>query len=164
MTHSAKLLISAIFAGLSVVTAITVSSPAMADNGPVPSVRPKPNKDGKYLFSVTLHTKNEINSMLTRAETLSKKLTFRNKNHAGIALVLHGPEIELFTKKNYSKNQQLIDKAARLDSSSVIEIKICRTAMDEMNIEENELPAFVEIVPFGPDEEDRLIREGYSYL
>lgn len=123
-----------------------------------------PDKDKRYLFSVTLHTQDEIDSMLTRAETLSKTFIAKPKVHAGIALVLHGPEIEMFTKKNYQKYQPLIDKAARLDSSSVIEIKVCRTAMDDMNIKEDDLPAFVEIVPYGPDEEKRLVGQGYIYF
>ena len=125
---------------------------------------PTPEKDKRYLFSVTLHTHDEIDSMLTRAETLSRNLNVKSKEHAGIALVLHGPEIEMFTKKNYGKYQKLVDKAARLDSSSVIEIKICRTAMDDMKIKKDDLPAFVEIVPYGPDEEERLLRQGYTYL
>ena len=100
----------------------------------------------------------------SRKGTLSRNLNVKSKDHAGIALVLHGPEIKMFTKKNYGKYQKLVDKAARLDSSSVIEIKICRTAMDDMKIKKDDLPAFVEIVPYGPDEEERLLRQGYTYL
>jgi intracellular sulfur oxidation DsrE/DsrF family protein len=123
-----------------------------------------PDNDKRYLFKVTLHSQDEIDSMLTRAEMLSKSLTLKPKDSAGIALVLHGPEIEMFTKKNYGKYRKLVDKAARLDSNSVIEIKICRTAMRDMKIRKEDLPAFVEIVPYGPDEEKRLLREGYIYF
>ena len=135
---------------------------AMADNSfPDPSTQ---EKDKRYLFKVTLHTEDEIDSMLSRAETLSRTITVRQKDQTGIALVLHGPEIEMFTRKNYGKYRKLVDKAARLDSNSVIEIKVCRTAMNEMKIKKDDLPAFVEIVPYGPDEEERLLRQGYIYF
>ena len=155
MSLSHLLTVSVIIVGLLQLAASADSSAAD------PTV---PDKDKRYLFSVTLHTQDEIDSMLSRAETLSKTFTTKPKVHAGIALVLHGPEIEMFTRKNYNRYQPLIDKAARLDSSSVIEIKVCRTAMDDMNIREEDLPAFVEIVPYGPDEEKRLERQGYIYF
>lgn len=120
-------------------------------------------KSGRYMFNITLHTPEEIEGMLNRAEMLSQ--TTRNlKRSAGIALVLHGPEIEVFARANYKKYRNIVDKAAKLDGDSVIEIKICKTQMDNMNIREDDLPAFIEIVPYGPDEEKRLKREGYIDL
>ncbi len=125
---------------------------------------PIPDKNGRYLFSVTLHTEKEIESLLARAESLSRSLKSRKKNHAGIALVLHGSEIAMFNKKNYRKFRNIVDKAARLDANDVLEIKVCKTLMDDMNIREEDMPSFVEIVPYGPEEEDRLLRQGYIYL
>lgn len=149
---------------LAALTGSAVPATTFADDKPVTSIRPSPQENGKYLFSITLHTRDEIDSMLTRAETLAKTLRSGKDNHTGIALVLHGPEIGLFTRKNYGSNRQLVDKASRLDSSAVIEIKACRTAMGELNIKEGDLPNFIEIVPYGPDEEKRLLEQGYTYL
>ena len=121
------------------------------------------DKNGRYMFNITLHTPKEIEGLLNRAEMLSK--TTRNLKHsAGIALVLHGPEIEIFTRANYKKYRAIVDKAAKLDGDSVVEIKICKTQMNNMNIKEDDLPAFIEVVPYGPDEEKRLQREGYVNL
>ncbi len=128
------------------------------------TTKPVPDKKGHYLFSVTLHTEKEIESLLTRAESLSRSLKSRKKNHAGIALVLHGSEIAMFNRKNYKKFRSIVDKAARLDANDVLEIKVCKTLMDDMNISKEDIPSFVEIVPYGPDEEDRLLRQGYTYL
>ena len=135
-----------------------------ADNSVTAQINPSPKKPKRYLFSVTLHTQNEIDSMLTRAETLSRKMDKKPEDHAGIALVLHGPEIKMFTRQNYGKYRRLVDKAARLDSDAVIEIKVCRTTMGDLKINKEDLPEFVEIVPYGPEEEERLLREGYTYL
>jgi len=123
-----------------------------------------PNGSGRYLFGVTLHTEKEIESLLSRAESLSHKLEPRKNNQAGIALVLHGKEIEMFDKKNYKKFRSIVDKAARLDANDVLEIKVCKTLMDELNIKKEDMPSFVEIVPYGPDEEKRLLDNGYTYL
>jgi intracellular sulfur oxidation DsrE/DsrF family protein len=120
-------------------------------------------EDGRYLFSVTLHTPEEIAGLLTRAEELAK--TRRpDKHNTGIALVLHGPEIEIFAKRNYARFRETVDRAARLNDGHIIEIKMCRTEMKRLGIEEKDIPAFIELVPYGPDEETRLRRSGYVYL
>lgn len=128
------------------------------------STKPVPNENGRYLFGVTLHSEKEIDSLLSRAESLSHKLKPGKENHAGIALVLHGKEIEMFNKKNYKKFRNIVDKAARLDANDVLEIKVCQTLMDELDIKKEDMPSFVEIVPYGPDEEKRLLENGYTYL
>lgn len=144
---------------------IFLSSPiAIARDASVLKSFPAQNSSKRILFSVTLHTEAEIESLLRRAELLSRKLKPHNKNHAGIALVLHGREIKMFDKKNYKRYRSIIDNAARLDANDILEIKVCKTLMDELNIKDEDMPSFVEIVPYGPDEEDRLITKGYTYL
>ncbi|MDX5151354.1 MAG: DsrE family protein [Acidiferrobacterales bacterium] len=124
---------------------------------------PLPIKKGKFMFSVTLHKREEIDSLLTRAESLSK--TMRTKgNKSAIALILHGPEIKLFTRKNYKKNRDIIEKAERLDEENVIQVKVCKTKMKELGIKDEDLPSFMEIIPYAPDEEKKLLDQGYVYL
>lgn len=84
------------------------------------------------------------------------------QNHPPIALVLHGPEIEMFAIKNYPQHQDIVDKAARLDALGQIEVKMCRQKMGELHITEQDIPAFIETVPFGPDEVKRLEEKGYQ--
>lgn len=124
---------------------------------------PLPIKKGKFMFSVTLHKREEIDSLLTRAESLSK--TMRTKgNKSAIALILHGPEIKLFTRKNYKKNRDIVEKAERLDEENVIQVKVCKTKMKELGIKDEDLPSFMEIIPYAPDEEKKLLDQGYVYL
>jgi intracellular sulfur oxidation DsrE/DsrF family protein len=124
---------------------------------------PLPIKKGKFMFSVTLHKREEIDSLLTRADSLSK--TMRTKgNKSAIALILHGPEIKLFTRKNYKKNRDIIEKAERLDEENVIQVKVCKTKMKELGIKDEDLPSFMEIIPYAPDEEKKLLDQGYVYL
>jgi intracellular sulfur oxidation DsrE/DsrF family protein len=120
-------------------------------------------EEGRYLFNVTLHTPEEIAGLLTRAEELARTRR-ADSRRTGIALVLHGPEIEIFAKKNYPRFQKMVDQAARLDAGRIIEVKMCRTEMKHLGIREEDVPAFIELVPYGPDEEARLRRSGYVYL
>lgn len=120
-------------------------------------------EDGRYLFRVSLHTPEEIAGLLARAEELAKTRR-TNQRDAGIALVLHGPEIEIFTRKNYARFRETVDRAARLDAGHIIEVKMCRTEMKNRGIREEDIPAFIELVPYGPDEENRLRHSGYVYL
>lgn len=133
-----------------------LASPAVQTSGFV-------DRDGRYMFAITLHTPEAINALLTRAEQLAIDAE-DNDNRTGIALVLHGPEVEYFSNKNYQRYRSLVDKAARLDASGTVEIKICRSQMRFLGIKAEEIPGFVELVPFGPAEIKRLERSGYVYL
>ena len=124
---------------------------------------PLPIKKGKFMFSVTLHKREEIDSLLTRADNLSKTMRL-NGNKSAIALILHGPEIKLFTRQNYEKNRDIIDKAARLDGENVIQVKVCKTKMKELGVKDDDLPSFMEIIPYAPDEEKKLLDQGYVYF
>jgi len=157
------------------------AAPALADQGatgaqlPMPRTLPRdlvekdgkspplPIKKGKFMFSVTLHKREEIDSLLTRADSLSKTMRV-NGNKSAIALILHGPEIKLFTRQNYEKNRDIVDKAARLDGENVIQVKVCKTKMKELGIKDNDLPKFMEIIPYAPDEEKKLLDQGYVYF
>jgi intracellular sulfur oxidation DsrE/DsrF family protein len=120
-------------------------------------------QQGRYLFNITLHTPEEIAGLLARAEQLAKTMT-SDDTHTGIALVLHGPEIEMFAKSNYPRFRQTVDQAERLDAAHVIEVKMCLTEMHRLGLRKQDIPGFIELVPYGPDEEERLRRNGYVYL
>ena len=81
-----------------------------------------------------------------------------------IALILHGPEIEHFRISSYGENREIVDLAAKLDAFNVIDIKMCNTAMDQLEVNRQEVPAFIEIVPYGPKEVERLQRKGFLKL
>ena len=139
-----------------------MASSVLADDAPRLSVDDN-GKNGNYMFNVTLHSEEEISGLLSRARQLSKTMR-KQKEQSGIALVLHGEEIRFFTKKNYKRYKNIVDEAALLDADQIIDIKICNTQMKIMDIKKDELPAFIEIVPYGPAEEKRLKKKGYIYL
>lgn len=137
--------------------------PVMAGT-PAPEGPPVSEPPKHYLFTVTLHTKTEIDALLTRAETLSRTMRRAKNGEAGIALVLHGPEIRLFDRRRYKGNKGLVDLAARLKAEGIMQIKVCKKTLGDLKMKIEDLPGFIEIVPYAPDEERRLRDKGYVYF
>jgi len=120
-------------------------------------------KEEGYVFSVTVESAQQLDVVLSRAEDLRE--LFNPDEHSKIAIVLHGDELQLFQKNNYSSNQSLVERARMLDEDNIIDIKACQTMMRVLEIEQSELPAFIEQVPFAPAEIERLRREeGFTRL
>ena len=117
-------------------------------------------EEQKFIAQLHANTPQELSALLDRAESWAKHATAYPKHP--IAIVLHGPEANVFIKKNYGQYQSLVDQAAKLDAFKVVDIKICERWMGFNNIKRDQLPAFVDTVPFGPAEEKRLIKAGYQ--
>lgn len=115
--------------------------------------------------NITLHSLDELKQILLQAEKISNgqsEVEYSTENP--IAVVLHGDEIGAFVRSNYRTHKELVDLAARLDAFKVIEVKVCRSWMGENDVNVNELPPFVEAVPVGAKERERLERAGYAYF
>ena len=98
--------------------------------------------------------------LLDRAEELAMRPQAQGGD-ASVVLVLHGPEVEFFSIRNYEKYKEIVDQAARLDAFDVVDVKICQTMLDVQGIERDDIPSFIEQVPLGPDEVERLRLQGY---
>ena len=116
----------------------------------------EPREKG-YVFSVTVQSAQQLDVVLNRAEDLRE--LFNPDEHSKIAIVLHGDELQLFQKGNYTLNQSVVERARLLDQDNIIDIKACQTMMRILEIEQSELPSFIEQVPFAPAEIERLQRE-----
>jgi intracellular sulfur oxidation DsrE/DsrF family protein len=57
-----------------------------------------------------------------------------------------------------------VDQAARLDALDIVDVKICQTMMKIAGVERDDIPSFIEQVPLGSAEVDRLVEEGYVYF
>jgi len=116
-----------------------------------------------YVFSVTVESVQELDVVLSRAEDLRDLID--PEQHIRIAIILHGDELQLFQKVNYSSNMSLVDRARILDQDDIIDIQACQTRMRQLNIEQDELPSFIEQIPFAPAEIERLEKEqGFTRL
>ncbi len=125
------------------------STPAIAQQG-----------DINYVARIQLHTEEEIADLFSRAEQLLDSTSDFSQG-SPIAFVLHGPEVEFFASMNYGQYKSIVDKAAQLDAFQLIDVRVCSTYLRINNISPDSLPPFVDVVPFGPEEEQRLRSRGY---
>ena len=116
-----------------------------------------------YVAKIQAHSKQEIEAIITRAEEVMD-LVLAGERVEPIQFVLHGEEARLFFRKHYRENKMLVDRAARLDAFDVIDIKVCETWLRRNDESLSQLYPFVETVPLGPAEEQRLLTEGYLYF
>ncbi len=136
---------------------------SLAILSPVPLVAQDNARAPGYVFSVTVSTQQQLDVVLNRAEDLRE--LFDPDEHGKIAIVLHGDELQLFQKNNYLSNQSVVERARLLDRDNIIDIKACQTMMRTLEIEQNELPSFIEQVPFAPAEIERLQQQqGFTRL
>ena len=124
-----------------------------------PSQRPVQNLVG----DITVHTVAELELLFDRVEQLLDRPRGDGEQPL-VSLVLHGPEVEFFAFRNYAKYRDVVDRAAKLAALGAVEISICQTQMRHLGISPDQVPAFLHQVPFGPDEVDRLLDQGFVYM
>lgn len=116
-----------------------------------------------YLFDISKHSMEELEALLKRAHEITQ-LDSSNYGDLEIVMILHGPDIDWFTQQNYEHNLELVDLAAKLDAFDIIDMKVCETAMSARGVKREDIPSFIESVPYAPDEMKRLLQEGYINL
>lgn len=115
-----------------------------------------------YLVRIDENKAEDVEAALLRVETFYQQDLLFLSQPPPIALVLHGPEVEIFLRENYRRYKNIVDLAARLSAFELIDIKICRTRLRFLKQDEMSLFPFVGTVSFGPDEIERLTNEeGY---
>jgi intracellular sulfur oxidation DsrE/DsrF family protein len=117
----------------------------------------------RYLYDISEHSIEELQLLLQRAEEITQA-GGDNLEDLEIVMILHGPDIGWFTLDNYDDNRELVDLAKRLDAFDIIDLKVCESTMENMEIDRNQLPPFIESVPYAPDEFNRLTDKGYTHL
>jgi intracellular sulfur oxidation DsrE/DsrF family protein len=139
--------------------------PVHADQPPA-SIRLNPleknpeSLETRYVFDVVMHHPEEMSQLLQRVEQLAETIE-PGDTDPQLALVLHGPEIAFFNTQNYDRFADLVDRAAALDKKGIIDVKVCETMLRSLDIDADKLPDFVDRVPFGPAEIDKLVERGY---
>ena len=115
----------------------------------------------RVVLDISVHTLAGLKVLLDRAEELATRPQVQGEE-ASVVLVLHGPEVEYFSIRNYAQYKDIVDQAARLDAFDVVDVKICQTMMEARGIQRDDIPSFIEQVPLGPGEIERLVQQqGY---
>jgi uncharacterized protein len=111
-----------------------------------------------YLARVGLNQPAEIFAVLQRADRYFQE-TGLLQPAPPIVMVLHGSEISIFDRHNYARYNEVVDLAAKLTAMQVIDVRICETQMAAEGMDRMDLLPFVETLPSGPDEVERLLEE-----
>lgn len=165
MSHVKAMLIAILLISFTAIANTALIPPAMAGSADAnislsPLAKEQLDSETQYVFDVVIHKPDEMDKLLGRIEQLSSTIK-PNKDVPKLALVLHGPEIAFFTRKNYPQFMDLVDRAAALDKKGIIDVKVCDTMRRVLDIDASELPDFVEHVPYGPAEVERLVNQGF---
>ena len=117
----------------------------------------------QFVADISVHTVEGLEVLFDRIEQLLDRP--RGADEAPlIAVVLHGPEVEFFALQSYQQYKGIVDRAAKLSALGAVDISICRTQMRARGIGQDQVPAFLHQVPYGPGEVERLVSEGYVVM
>jgi len=140
---------------------VVQNAPVVGDTAPLPESLPAEGETPlRAVLDISVHTIEGLRVLLDRAEELAMRPQAQGEE-ASVVLVLHGPEVEFFSIRNYEKYKDIVDQAARLDAFDVVDVKICQTMLGEQGIDRDDIPSFIEQVSLGPEEVDRLVQQGY---
>ncbi len=109
---------------------------------------------------IRLHSADELRTLLQRAEEISVSPDFSLAEP--VAIVLHGDEVRLFERRVYREHKELVDLAARLHAFNIVDLKVCQRYMASQSLQSNDLPPFLQAVPDGAAEVQRLQLQGYA--
>ncbi len=109
-----------------------------------------------YLFDVDRHSPQEIHAMLERAQHIQRETAPEERDRTAFTMVIHGPDVEIFADDTRPQNRAVVELAARLEHEHWIDFKVCERSLTSREIGAEQFPEFIEIVPYGPDETERL--------
>jgi len=121
------------------------------------------NADG-YVARILNNSPEEVANALERVEKLYRQgLLPQGVNP--IAIILHGPEVEIFFKDNYEEYKRIVDLAARLSAFGVVDVRVCETQSGIMGRGRSSIHSFIGTVPFGPTAVKQLLdQQNYVYF
>lgn len=114
----------------------------------------------RYVVELEVATPAEVREVVERVESLVSADDFPGGEP--VVLVLHGDEAAVFTRDNYAMYRAIVDSAARLDAFGAIDVRICAQWMSVNGVSRADIPRFVDPVPYGPAEVNRLLSQGYN--
>lgn len=81
-----------------------------------------------------------------------------------LAIVSHGPEALIFSKKNYEKYKETIDRLRSMTQVYNLKIYVCRNVVRTLGIKEEDLQDFVIVVPAGVLKLAAIQEEGFRLI
>ena len=79
---------------------------------------------------------------------------------APIVIMLHGAEARVFARGNYGMYGSVVDLARQLDAQGVIDVQICEVWMSINGVSFEEIPDFIDPVPYGAAVIEEMVDSG----
>ncbi len=111
----------------------------------------------RYYFDTAPTSLKELDTLLDELSDNEDRVAPRT----ALIIMLHGDHASAFVRDNYPANKKRVDQAALLDAYGIVDIKMCATWMRLNDITEDDIPPFIETVPYGVAELERLRKNGY---
>jgi len=111
----------------------------------------------RYYFDAAPNSLQELDTLLNDLSSEEDRVG----PGTPLIIMLHGDHANAFVRDNYPANKKRVDQTALLDAYGIIDVKICATWMRLNDITEADIPPFIETVPYGVAELERLRKEGY---
>lgn len=136
-----------------------IESQAMMAEGPVAAATLGQTSGSGVFIESSTASKEDLQALL---DGLQGAISTELVDQDPIVVILHGPDANAFVRQNYASNKMLVDQAALLDSYGLIDVQMCLTWLDSVGLDDGDLPAYIETVPYWRDEVGRLNEQGYS--
>jgi intracellular sulfur oxidation DsrE/DsrF family protein len=120
-------------------------------------------KPDKVIYDLTTADKNELIRVLDRVGYLYK-LYGSDILDSSIVVIIHGGAIPFFAIDEFSKHNDLMQRAQSLTVGTSIEFRMCRAAAKQLHYEPGDIHGFVKMVPMADAEIVRLQHNGYAYM
>ena len=111
----------------------------------------------RYYFDMAPTSLKELDTLLNELSDNEDRVAPGNP----LIIMLHGDHASAFVRDNYPANKKRVDQAALLDAYGIVDIQMCATWMRLNDITEDDIPPFIETVPYGVAELERLRKDGY---
>ena len=119
---------------------------------------------GGYVARINNDSPEEVADALRRAESLYND-GLLVKGADPLAIVLHGPEVEVFFKDNYDEYKDIVDLAQRLSELGIVQVRVCETQAGILGRSRSSIHPFIGTINFGPTEVNRLLKQqNYVYF
>ena len=91
-------------------------------------------REAGYVARIRLHTPEELKAVFEKAEMLVADGE-KFPDFDPITVILHGPELKVFSHKNYKTYKHIVELAARLEAFKVIDVRVCEVQMERDGIQ-----------------------------
>jgi intracellular sulfur oxidation DsrE/DsrF family protein len=117
---------------------------------------------GGIVFDIREHDPEALNWVLPRLATYLRIIR-QTRPGLPVALVAHGEEIALLTRRAAGTHRELHAELRRLREAGLT-IHVCAGFARQIGLDESDFPAYVDVVPYGPAQVQDYKEMGYGHL